>query len=336
MVRGTLTTGAKAYHLLYQSMRRSSGVLRGSLAWLVVLAVFAALVGNTRYFVDRTAVIMADTTSLEVQFDESKHWLFEEGMTLCRPDPDVRAALTNQHPICNQFLPDGTYTRLAIEAGDVLEIRIEADQSLLVRFLPCDATTAQGCALSKSASGEIRPRAAPNGFVVISPEALRAAGLLSLTGRISLGRELASGGRADFLLGGTYEIREQNWLTRIFGRRSATLERGELIPGAAVEIIAQDVPSPASNGHFFSAMRDDQLVLRVIALSGGGAGAIRMSVGGAEPLTIDPDWIDSIIANPVFLALAFLLGILLNALQLAHSLLRLPRSAKGNDDGSNT
>ena len=42
-----------------------------------------------------------------------------------------------------------------------------------------------------------------------------------------------------------------------------------------------------------------------------------MNVAGVEPFTIDPDWIDSVIANPVSLALAFLLGLLLNALQLA-------------------
>ncbi len=327
-MKNTVHVGPRAYHLLYQSIRRNSGVVRSGLAWLVVLAVFAALVGNTRYFVDRTAVVMADTTSLQVHFNENKHWLIEEGMTLCRPDPDVRAALKNQHPICNQFLPDSTYTRLAIDSGDVLDIRVEADQSLLVRFLPCDSSGLDNCAVPASAAGEIRPREAPNGFLVISSGALRASGLLSLSGRISLGQDLASGGRSDFLLGGTYEIREQNWLTRIFGRRSATLDRGELIPGAAVEIVSSNAPSATSNGHFFSTMIDDQMILKVIALSGGGDGAIRMSVGGAEPFTIDPDWIDSVIANPVFLALAFLLGILLNALQLASSLLRIPGSAK--------
>lgn len=324
MVKHTSQLGPRVYRLLYQSLRRQSGLLRGGLAWLVVLAVFAALVGNTRYFVDRTAVIVADTMSLQVHFDESKHWLIEEGMTLCRPNPDLRAALESQHPICKQFLPDGTYTRLAIDAGDVLDIRVEADQSLLVRFLPCENLSSDSCVAPVSAAGEIRPRDAPNGFLVISPKSLQASGLLSLSGRISLGRDLASGGRSDFLWGGTYEIREQNWLTRILGRRSVTLERGELIPGSAVEIVSNNLPSTTSNGHFFPAIIDDQMVLKVVALSGGGDGAIRVSVSGADPFTIDPDWIDSVIANPIFLALAFLLGILLNALQLASTILRTP------------
>jgi hypothetical protein len=335
MVRNPFGGGPGAYLFLHQSLKRNSALLRGGLAWLFVLAVLVALIGNTRYFVQRTAVVMADTTSLRVVFDETKYWFIEAGMALCRPNPDRRAALRTQDPLCNQFMPAGTYTRLAIDPGDTLELRMEPDGNLLVRFVPCDSTGGADCRAPGAAAGtpgaptpsQTRPRDTANGFLLIAPDALHAAGPLSLSGRISLGRELASGGRSDFLLGGTYEIREQNWLSRIFGRRSVTLERGDLIPGAAVELLSGDAPSTASNGHFFSAQRDGRAVLQVIALSGVGDGAVRMTVEGAEPFTIDPDWIDSVIANPVFLALAFLLGLLLNALQLANSLRKGPVAA---------
>lgn len=334
MVRKVFRAGPATYRILHQSLRRRSRVLRGGLAWLVVLAVLAALVGNMRYFVDRTAIVTAQTTSLQVQFDEGQYWLIEDGMTLCRPNPDRRAAAQSSDPVCQQFIRDGTYSRLAIDKGDVLEIRIEANRDLLIRFVPCEAAAPGDCTAARSQPGEIRPRSAPNGFVVIAPEALEAAGPLALSGRISMGRQAGSGGGADFLVGGTYEIREQNWLTRMFGRRSAALDRGELIPGAAVEILSGGAPSTSSNGHFFSSLLDDRLILKVVALSGGGRGAVRMWVEGAEPFTIDPDWIDSVIANPVFLALAFLLGILLNALQLANSVLSAPRAPEADPPGS--
>jgi len=328
MVKNSQRFSFSPYRTLNQSLKRKSVWLRGALAGLVILAVFAALIGNMRFFVDRTAVINADTTALQVEFDERTYWLIEEGMTLCQPNPDLRSAHLNEDPICDQFLQDGTYRRLAIDAGDMLEIRLESDKDLIVRFIPCVKERTSKCPETEAQENEIWPRNAPGGFVVISKEALNAAGLLSLSGHISIGSRSGSTGGPDFLLGGSYEIREQNWLTRAFGRRSTILDGGALIPGASVKIISDKEPSRTSNGHFFASILDDRAILRVIALSGGHRGAIRMDVAGVEPFTIDPDWIDSVIANPVFLALAFLLGLLLNALQLASSLFKPPRDKR--------
>jgi len=316
------------YHTLHQSLRRKSVFLRGALAGFVILAVFAALFGNMRFFVHRTAIINANTTALQVKFDERTYWLIEKGMTLCQPNSDLRTAHLNEDPICNQFVQGGTYTRLAIDAGDILEIRLEANNNLLVRFVPCVAGQTSKCAETQGHEGEIWPQNAPGGFVLISQEALNAAGSLSLSGRISIGSRAGATSGANFLVSGNYEIREQNWLTRAFGRRSTNLDSGALIPGAAIEIMSGKEPSNRSNGHFFSSSLDDRPVLRVVAVSGGNHGAVRMDVADVEPFTIDPDWIDSVIANPVFLALAFLLGLILNALQLASSLFKSPQKKR--------
>ncbi|MEI4474130.1 hypothetical protein V8J39_22775 [Frigidibacter sp. MR17.24] len=266
---------------------------------------------------------MADTTSIKVTFNKSQEWWIEQGMVLCRPNPDRRASARRDDASCAQFLPSEGFYHLSIGAGDSVEIRLEPrekDARLLIRFLPC---VEKNCSVLEAMPGQISPREVPNGFVVISETALRAAGPLSMSGRITLGRELSVGGRPDFLLGGSYEIREQNPLTRAFGRRSVVVEQGELIPGAAVELFSRGQPSERSTGHFFLAEANGYPSLRAIALSGAGGGALRMSVEGAEPFTIDPDWIDSVIANPVFICLALLLGLLLNAAQLIAPLMKI-------------
>ncbi|WP_415182942.1 hypothetical protein [Phaeovulum sp.] len=75
------------------------------------------------------------------------------------------------------------------------------------------------------------------------------------------------------------------------------------VAGATVDIMSGNGPSASGNGHFFSSVVGGRMVPRVIALSGKNHGKIRMAVDGAEPFTIYPDWIDSVIGNPVFLAL---------------------------------
>lgn len=312
----------KAAFLLMGVMIAQSRKMRLILAWFCIAAILAALLGNTRPMVDRTTVVSVDTTTLRVLFDEQEYWLIDRGMELCRPDPDRRAALLRDDPVCRQFLPGGIFRRLAISSGDELEMRLESDGSLLVRFLPCGREGAPDCLEWKEGEEDVQPRQAPNGFVRISPEALRSAGPLQISGRITLGRNLDVGGGAEFLLGGTYEIREQSLLSRLFGRRSTTIERGELIPGSEVSLLSDGEPSMHSNGHFFLTGDTNQPYLRAVALSEKGNGSLRMSLKGVEDIEIDPDWVDSIIASPIFFALAFLIGLLLNVLQLVSPLAR--------------
>ena len=302
--------------LAMAGMIAQSRKMRLSLAWICIAAILAALLGNTRPMVDRTTVVSVDTTILRVLFDEQEYWFIDHGMELCRPDPDRRAALLRDDPSCRQFLPSGTFRRIAIGSGDELEIRLEPDGNLFVRFLPCDREGAPSCLEWKEGEEDVQPRQVPNGFVLISSEALRAAGPLQISGRITLGRNLDVGGGSEFLQGGTYEIREQSLLSRLSGRRSTTLERGELIPGSEVSLLSDGEPSMHSNGHFFLTGDSSQPLLRAVALSEKGNGSLRMSLKGVEDIEIDPDWVDSVIASPIFFALAFLIGLLLNVLQL--------------------
>lgn len=322
----------KAAILLMGLMIALSRRTRLGLAWLCIAAILAALLSNIRPMVDRTTVVSVDTTTLRVLFDEQEFWLIDRGMELCRPDPDRRAALLRNDPSCRQFLPSGTFRRLAIASGDELEIRFEPEGSLLVRFMPCGGERGSSCLDWKDGAEDVQPRQVPNGFVRISAEALRAAGPLQLSGRITFGRNLDVGGGAEFLLGGTYEIREQNLLSRFFGRRSTTLERGELIPGSEISLLSNGEPSLHSTGHFFLTGDSSQPFLRAVALSEKGNGSLRMSLKGVEDIEIDPDWIDSVIASPIFFALAFLIGLLLNVLQLVAPLARQKSDYADNSD----
>jgi len=300
---------------------------RLALAAACIIVVLVTLVGNARPFVSRTAVVNAETTALRVTFDESGHWLVEGGIDLCLPNPDLRAALRQSHPVCNQFLHGGNFRRLSLAAGDQMEVRLEPGGDLLLRFPACEGADCPAPAAAVGGGADIRPRDHPNGFALIPAQALRAAGPMAVSGRITLGRNLGVGGSSDFLLGGSYEIRETTLLTRLFGRRSVAIERGELIPGAEVTLLAGKEPSAHSKGHFFLASQDGQPILRAVALSSTGNGALRMEVKGAEAIQIDPDWIDSVIASPISLALAFLMGLLLNALQLIAPLVGKETSA---------
>lgn len=320
MVNPLPRIGLNPYRILQQSLGRHSVPFRGVLSSLIIMAVTVAFVGNIRFFVDRTAIVNADTTALQVTFDERKYWLIEQGMTLCRPPNDLRTLRTTNASLCNEFTEDGTYYRLAIDRGDRIEIRVERNKNLLVRFMPCVPSAQNTCENKSPQLGEIWPSSAPNGFLVIPMEALREAGRLSLSGKITIGGRPGSDGGPDFLIGGVYQIREQNWLTRTLGRRSTILETGDLIPGASVELVNNSEPSATTKGHLFHSTLDDLNVIKVIALSAGGYGAIKQDVAGVDPFTIDPDWVDSVIANPIFLALAFLLGIVLNTLQIASSI----------------
>lgn len=310
-----------AYLSLSRGIIKVPGKARVMLAWVCIALIFAALLGNIRPMVSRTAVVTADTTALRIVFDSTEHWLVEGGLALCLANTDRRASLHQNDPVCNQFISGGEYKRLTIDPGDGLEIRVEPSGTVLIRFVPCDSDR-QDCGILEESGENIRPRQAPNGFVVASPEALRAAGPLAMSGWITLGRDMSTGGSSDFLLGGSYEIREQSLLTRMFGRRSVAVERGELIPGSEVMLLSGKEPSVHSKGHFFMSSQNGQPLLRAVALSETGDGSLRMKIKGVESIDIDPDWIDSVVASPVFFALAFLIGLLMNAIQLVSALTR--------------
>lgn len=289
---------------------------------LFALLVLAAILGSSRPLIWRTALVQAETAVLHVSFDGDQVWRIDGGARVCerRVTKEAQGA---GNGVCGQFRDLGQVEQIRIANGDALEIRLEgAGMVLRIDETPREGRSpAAPCPAFAPGQKDLRLCALPRGFLRIGPEALAATGALPIAGQIVLGRAVGTGSSPDLLGGGSYEIRERNWLTIMGSNRSTVVEQGDLIPGSEVRLLEAGAPSLHSSGYvFLDTLDSGERTLRAVALSESKAGALQMSVRRTDPILVDPGMIASILANPIFAALAFLVGLLLNSVELAGKL----------------
>lgn len=150
--------------------------------------------------------------------------------------------------------------------------------------------------------------------ILLDVESWQAAGALAFSGGVAIGGEMGSG-QKNFVLGGRFEVRESPKIP--FGRsgRIDVIKSGQLLRGEQVRIVTPEGPSDVV-GHITPALGDvGGLNVVVVSLPGNTSLSLGY-LGGDSASTITPDWIDHAIANPVLIALTFILTMCIGAGQL--------------------
>jgi len=266
-------------------------------AGLFVLLILA-IVGS-RWISERSFLIEARTTAFEIAFPVGGAvWGFDNA-TICVPLKIPSPGIARGEGQCDDQLyePDEAPKTVTIDwkAKSKVRVTLRADDIL-----------------------EIRPEGAggvTEGAEILVPvDDWKRAGVAAFDGYITLGRDPGSGEQG-YLLDGRYEIRERF----IFGDAASSVvktgvfARGEVVEVATVNTWQFTPDATLVRGHITPFLSDGLNSLMVVAVTRAGNPQLQVTYPGVpEPRRVRSTWIDSVIANPMLLAVALLLSLSLS------------------------
>jgi hypothetical protein len=282
---------------------RKFGVFVGLSILPLMLLLVLAMIFLGRFLVDRTFIVDARTTGLELQFVGSGNvWSFQRAL-VCefRPavlDPSLTSTPTNSGACGSPFYQASEVDGLILSWAADSTISVRMDQGSDLEIILESGTEY------------------PNGTIIkVKRSAWRTSGALAFSGMAQVGQAMSNGQRS-FLLSGRYEARERSVFGALFGRATDTVKSGTLNRGDQVTIVEQGEVI-TSYGHVTLPDDNADVGFNVVAISRPGNTALQYTYFGAsEPVEIRPDWIDSAISSPFLLAFTIILSVLASAAQL--------------------
>ncbi|MHA6642607.1 hypothetical protein [Mesorhizobium sp. A623] len=157
-----------------------------------------------------------------------------------------------------------------------------------------------------------------------------ALGVLSFNGTARVGNQVSSG-ETRTLLSGTYEVREKP----LWSEDTEVLKAGKIRSGESAEIMTagKEGRQPAEVFGHIAKIEPGKPGFNVGLVSAPGPVSLEIGYfGGAKPANIAPTWMDRALTSPLVLALAFLLSVILSAVQfiggIVPAILRLAPGAE--------
>lgn len=275
----------------------------GCLACVALL--FAALmlgIIGSRWISERSFLIEVRTAALEISFPSGGSvWGFDNA-TVCVPLDTPKPMEKPGDGLCDDRLYTSDVKKtVTIEwkAGSKARVTLRADGILDIR--------------ADGAGG-----VADKSEILVMVDDWKLAGVAAFDGDITLGRDPGSGEQG-YLLGGRYEIRERyKWGIGA----SSIVKEGVFARGEVVQVIelGSGESSPA-RGHITPILRDGQNSLMVVAVTRAGDPQLQIAYPGVpEPRKVRSNWINSVIANPLLVAVALLLSLSLSVVGMLEKL----------------
>lgn len=275
---------------------RGQWVAWGLLAILGLL--FALLLGFSLWGRDRVFVVSAVTRGALIGFDGAGNQWSLEAPQICtpklRPEKNVPRGLGP----CDA----GRYDFVSPES---LTVVWESGSEVLVQAGP-----GQGVTLVI----QNHPTLVKGTRIVLSADAWAKTGALTLSGRVEIGGQLASGA-TDYLVSGQYEVREQAW----FSASTEVVKSGDLSRGETARIMTLGSRSgDMTDALVFAHLTPyEEKSFQINAISASGQTALALGYfGGAQPSLILPTWIDRALSSPLFITMSLMLSLLLGAGQI--------------------
>lgn len=314
-----------------------SRVFRFGLVALIAIALVSIFV------VKRSFLVVAETSYADITFSgELNTWSFSEA-TICEPlDPPELNEDPENEAVCNPQLytphqPEKGATEVTLNwaCGARVAVQADTDEHLVVTVLGFGEMEGQAtpCRVGETRSIATGYDLAAGTILVVAPEDWRSNGALSFQGEARVGEAIGPGA-VHYLRSGRWEARQTSpILDRIRPRRvTEVIKSGEFSVGAEVRVLDNGAPAIVA-GHItpIPVKQDNDLpAFDVVMLSAPGARTeIELShFGFAEPARIRPDWVDTAITSPLFLAVFALLSLIAVVLQIMKDTGELRRKTK--------
>lgn len=298
------------------SRTRSRLVRRfGILALAFVL--FGGFVLSATLVTQRSFLLQGVTSSLTIRFAGLETgWLFPEAI-VCRPleQPNPRG-----EDLPDQVCPSTIYSE---EAVSDLEFGWRQDEEVLI------TTDTDGTLRIERIAGS-DPDYPAGTIVVLDQQQWRRNGALAFEGVIELGEDIASGAR-HYLMSGRWEARQTSFATGLLRSITDVVKVGELARGTQAGVFIGGSPANMT-GHITPSF-DLPEGFDFVLISEPGRTELRLELYGFdEPLVLRPDWIDTAVTSPLFLAAIVLLTLLALMTQIYGDLSAMPRKGGGSGD----
>jgi len=318
----------------------NSPIVQFAVLVLLVLAVVGMI------FVQRSFLVEAETSYAEFAFGgEANTWNFPAA-TVCNPRevPDVEA-VAREGDLCSRALfevPTDTNEEVTVSwaCGARVSVQSDVDGALVVTVLgrAGDAERASPCEETEGPVALADAHDIAEGSVVIvGAEAWRRTGALPFQAAAIVGEDIGPGA-VHFLQSGRWEARQTSPLHDYLPIHAVTevVKAGQLSLGAEVQVWHYPDGRPALMwGHITPTPVDFDNSLAgfdVVMLSTPGKTELRLAhFGFSEPAHIRPDWVDTAINSPLFLAVFALLSLIAVILQIVKDTGEL-RQKKSNPD----
>ena len=322
-------------------VRRVMGLKRiaGSSFPLAAFLVLIVLLAAAMLVVKRSFLVEAETSFAELTFGgELNIWSFADG-TICAPkeSPDLDA--TGDGP-CNAMLydvyvpkeargddvqyvlPEPNPVTLRWACGANVAVQIDPDEALVMTVLGFDEVEAQ---TPPCRGGDSRTFANGHDFgvgtiIVVPGEVWRKTGALPFQAEVTLGEDIGPGS-VHYLKQGRWEARQTSKALELLGFTAVTevVKTGAFSIGAEATIFDGNMQS-VMFGQITPVAIDWENALPgfdVVMISAPGDTELRLAYFGFDaPVSIRPNWIDTVINSPTFLAIFTVLSLLAVLVQI--------------------
>jgi len=301
--------------LRWRISRKGVAAIGAATGALAVVAIVAMIVVSTGVGADRTFIVEATATGIDIRFaGHTNDWHIGQA-TICTPRKRVERTMPRGTGACDarryEERRDDTL-RINWSPGAEVQLSSPQPQTLVLE-------------LFGQAGWDDRTR------IVIGRSEWAALGVLSFNGSARIGNQVSSG-ETRMVLSGTYEAREKPF----WSEDTEVLKAGRIRRGESAEIVAAaaDGRVPAEVFGHVAEVEPGKPGFNVGLVSAPGPVSLQIGYfGGANPASIAPTWIDRALTSPLVLALAFLLSVILSAVQFVGGIVpAILRLAPGVED----
>lgn len=277
--------------------RKGVAAISAATGTLAVIAIVAMIVISTGVGADRTFIVEATATGIDIRFaGQANDWHLGQA-TICTPRKRIERTMPRGAGACDARRYEerrGDAVRINWSPGAEVKLSSPQPQTLVLE-------------LFGQAGWDDKTR------IIIEKDERSALGVLSFNGTARVGNQVSSG-ETRTILSGTYEARERPfWSEDTEVLKAGNVRRGE---SAEIMIAGEEGRQPAEVFGHVSEVEPGKPGFNVGLVSAPGPVSLQIGYfGGANPANIAPNWMDRALTSPLVLALAFLLSVILSAVQ---------------------
>lgn len=281
-------------------------VSRGSQLALAIL-LFLAFILSATLGVQRSFLLQGESSSVRIFFvGDDRSWLFRE-VTICIPldRPNPRG-----ENLSGRLCPSTVFDEeIALERdirwqqGEVVRVTVGVDGFVQVEVI--------------ESSNPTHPIGT---LIVLSNEQWRSNGALAFEGFVEIGEDIAAGS-THYLHSGRWEARQTSFATSILRSITDVVKTGELARGTQAAVYLNGNPAVMA-GHLTPSYRFAE-AFEFVLISEPGRTELHLEYFGLEQAAVvRPDWIDTAITSPLFLAAMILFTLLAPMMQFIGELMK--------------
>lgn len=262
---------------------------------VLALVLFLVFVLSATLGVQRSFLLQGESSSIRVSFvGGDTGWLFPEA-TICSPldQPNPRG-----EELPGRLCPSTVFDEVVEldrdfrwQQGEIVQVTLGVDGFVQIEVVESSSPTH------------------PIGtLILLSSEQWRSNGALAFEGLVEIGEDIATGS-THYLLSGRWEARQTSFATSILRSITDVVKTGELSRGTQAAVYLDGNPARMA-GHLTPSYRFVE-AFEFVLISEPGRTELRLEHYGLdEAVVVRPDWFDTAITSPLFLAAIVMLTLL--------------------------